>query len=176
MRSMRLSRAMTKFKEIPGCPGYSVTSDGRVWSNTSKRFLAPNKVGRGYLRVYFYGNSEKRYEYIHRLVAEAFIPNPHNYPTVNHKDENKTNNNADNLEWCSYSYNNRYNNGTEKRKEKNGRPILKLNPDGSLAERFRSVSEASAASGISRQSLRRRINFSVLPQNYGQFIWKYERR
>ncbi len=47
-------------------------------------------------------------ELVHRLVAKAFIPNPNNYPCVNHKDENKSNNHADNLEWCTYKYNVQY--------------------------------------------------------------------
>ena len=52
---------------------------------------------------------------IHRLVAEAFIPNPNNYPIINHKDENKQNNSIDNLEWCTYSYNATYNNSMRAR-------------------------------------------------------------
>lgn len=55
---------------------------------------------------------------VHRLVATAFIPNPHNYPCVNHKDEVRTNNCVDNLEWCTYKYNNEYNNRVGKCKEK----------------------------------------------------------
>lgn len=55
--------------------------------------------------------------FLHRLLAEAFIPNPDNLPCVNHKDENKLNNSIDNLEWCSYSYNNSY--GTKRQKLSN---------------------------------------------------------
>lgn len=47
--------------------------------------------------------------YVHRLVAYNFIPNPNNYPIINHKDENRSNNNISNLEWCTVSYNNTYN-------------------------------------------------------------------
>lgn len=53
---------------------------------------------------------------IHRLVAEAFIPNPNNYPCINHKDENPSNNNIDNLEWCTYKYNANYGTGVERQK------------------------------------------------------------
>lgn len=58
----------------------------------------------GYKMVYIDGE----YRYVHRLVCETFIPNPCNYPCVNHRDECKTNNALDNLEWCSYKYNNKY--------------------------------------------------------------------
>lgn len=55
-----------------------------------------------------YSNGQRYKKTIHRLVAEAFIPNPNNYPCINHKDENKENNNVSNLEWCTYKYNSNY--------------------------------------------------------------------
>ena len=62
-------------------------------------------------------NLQSNKKHIHRLVAETFIPNPDNLPVVNHKDENKLNSSVDNLEWCTYKYNNNYGTCKERRKE-----------------------------------------------------------
>ena len=62
----------------------------------------------GYLLVSLSKDGKRKQFGVHRLVATAFLDNPNNYPCVNHKDENKQNNNLQNLEWCSYSYNNNY--------------------------------------------------------------------
>lgn len=99
---------------IPNCNGYEITNKGRLWSNKTNSFLKQFKSKKGYMNVYLYINSNndskhkvKRFQ-VHRLVAQAFIPNPNNLPQVNHKDENKENNNTNNLEWCSNSYNHNY--------------------------------------------------------------------
>ena len=105
-------------KDIVGYEGlYQITSDGKVWSLKSCKFLKPllsGPKGKEYYYVCLSKNGIKKNHKIHRLVAEAFIPNPNNLPIVNHKDENKKNNYVDNLEWTTYKENNDY--GTRKEK------------------------------------------------------------
>lgn len=72
----------------------------------------------GYLKVYLIKEGKSKTFIAHRLIALTFIPNPNNYKIVNHKDENKTNNNIDNLEWCTQSYNINYGSRNEKAAEK----------------------------------------------------------
>lgn len=96
-------------KDIKGYDGlYAVTEDGKVWSYCRKIYLTPNIDKNGYHRVCVIKNGKKATITIHRLVAEAYISNPENLPDVNHKDENKSNNTINNLEWCNEAYNNCY--------------------------------------------------------------------
>ena len=99
-----------EMRDIPGFEGlYAITSRGRVWSHKSKMFMLPQTHKSGYLLVNLYeGKGKTKRCLIHRFVALAFIPNPDNLSDVNHKDENKTNNCVENLEWCSRAYNNSY--------------------------------------------------------------------
>ena len=93
-------------KDIPGYEGlYAVTSCGKVWSYRRKRFLKPGLIGDGYEAVCLPNGVM---EYVHRLVAITYIPNPNNLPVVNHKDENSRNNCVNNLEWCTMQYNIEY--------------------------------------------------------------------
>lgn len=90
---------------IRGYPNYKVDEYGNIYNKCGK-CLKPNKNQKGYLRVYLYDNKYKRKGFaIHKLVANAFIPNPNNLPQVNHKDGNKENNDIANLEWCTGSEN-----------------------------------------------------------------------
>ena len=115
-----------KWKPVRGYEGiYEVSNLGRVrsvdrvnsfeaWGKTNYRKLKgkirkQNFDGRGlYLHVSLNDGKRNKIALVHRLVAEAFIENPDNLPEVNHKDENKTNNNVSNLEWCDHKYNNNY--------------------------------------------------------------------
>lgn len=92
---------------------YEVSNLGRVYSIRTDKILKPrihdsHKNGDGYHRVHLCVNGKKYDYFVHRLVAEAFIPNPYGYTQINHRDEDKTNNDVSNLEWCDCNYNCNY--------------------------------------------------------------------
>lgn len=105
---------MEEWKDIAGYEGlYQVSTLGRVRSfhgrrGATVRILSPRRCTNRYLMVYLAKEGIKVQRLIHRLVAEAFIDNPCKYPQVNHKDEDVTNNQVDNLEWCTAKYNMNY--------------------------------------------------------------------
>lgn len=116
------------WKPVVGYEGlYEVSNLGRVKSlgNTRgpSRFRGIETIMRqevskfGYYRVALRKDKKYKHFYVHRLVAEAFIPNPDNLPYVNHKDESRTNNCVDNLEWCTQRYNVNYANSQKKKAE-----------------------------------------------------------
>lgn len=84
---------------------YLVNEWGDVYSLRSKKFIAQRLDRYGYPRVNLYEGTKIHTVTVHRLVAKAFVPNPHNYPEVNHIDGNKTNNHVSNLEWVNSSRN-----------------------------------------------------------------------
>lgn len=99
-------------KDIKGYEGlYAITEDGQVWSYRRNKYLKQQQA-RNYLSIELHKDNNRKNYFIHRLVAETYIPNPHNLPEVNHIDENKYNNCVDNLEWISHKDN--MNHGTQK--------------------------------------------------------------
>lgn len=122
------------WKDIKGYEGmYQVSNLGRVKScirvvnagancnhdksTIPERILKVNHSGK-YCQVILSKNGKVKAKTVHRLVAEAFIPNVNNFPCINHRDENKHNNRVDNLEWCTYKYNNEYNHRVERCRDK----------------------------------------------------------
>ena len=107
------------WKDIDSYKGlYQISSFGRIKALEKKagfltkheRILIPFVKSNGYACIDLRRKGIRRKYHIHRLVAEAFIPNPNNYPCINHIDYNKLNNKVENLEWCTYSHNNTYSN------------------------------------------------------------------
>lgn len=103
---------MEIWKDIKGYEGYKVSNLGNVkslnYNRTGKEKILKPKKNKGYLYVNLCKQGKVKFYLVHRLVAQAFIPNPNNYPQINHKDEDKTNNTIQNLEWCDRKYNNNY--------------------------------------------------------------------
>ena len=105
---------MEEWKNVIGYEGlYEVSNKGNVRNVRRNTLLKLSKTNDGYIQVHLYKNGIRTGFKVHRLVAQAFIPNPDNLPEVNHKDEDKTNNNVTNLEWCTAKYNVNYGHRTE---------------------------------------------------------------
>jgi hypothetical protein len=149
--------AKEEWKPIKGYEGfYEVSDQGRIKS-VARTLIMKNGVRRpikekiingsaqasGYLNVTLSKNGTCEKLRIHRIVAEAFVPNPDHMPEVNHKDENKQNNAAANLEWCDRKYNNIY--GTAKLRSAitQGKPVLQI-LDGEIVNAWPSAGMAAA--------------------------------
>lgn len=152
-----------EWRQIPGYEGlYEVSSYGRVRNSKTYRILK-HWTTFGYLMV---GLSGRKKFYVHRLVAETFIPNIEKLPQVNHKDEDKTNNRVDNLEWCTAKYNINYGSRTERQKNTNISSGLWTGMSkNDYAKQYRK-NNAEKIRDINRRSYLKRIQNNVL--NCGQ--------
>ena len=137
-----------RYAAIYGFPDYYVTSDGNIWSNKSYKLLLPAPDSSGYLTVSLQSNGKQSTKRLHRLVAEAFVPNddPAHKTTVDHIDNDKTNNRADNLQWLS--------NADNIRKSK-CKPVMLFDTLSGDVEQFKSQTEAAAFLSCSTQYMSR---------------------
>ena len=162
---------------------YEVSNMGRVRSLDRMRWggsragmclikgivLTPRPIWNNYLTVNLCKNGVQKNYLIHRLVAEAHIPNPDNLPQVNHKDENRQNNIVSNLEWCDGKYNMNYGN-CQRSKSK---PILCYTTTGEFVTEYKSATEAARAVGSTHHETIARVARGERRTSYG-YVWKYK--
>lgn len=161
------------FKPIENYPDYLISNKGRVYSSKRNKFLKPKNSKQGYLTIKLSEHSIIKEFKIHRLIAEAFILNPDNLPQVNHRDEDKTNNCVDNLEWCDAKYNNNYGTARLRMTEKTKKPVLQFSLDGEFIKEYESVKEASLTFYTKRTSSINNCLAGRTKSAYG-FYWKYK--
>lgn len=159
-------------KPVPGFEDrYYLDPDSMLVVNKKTgRSLKPQVDGAGYAEVQLWRNNKGTHKTLHRLFAEAYIPNPDNLPNINHKDENTMNWDLNNLEWCTQSYNQNYGTANEKRgpkiskalrgkpkpwvAEQKGKPIVAVDPSG-RETRYPSCKEAARRIGLNPSSIQK---------------------
>lgn len=153
-----------EWKVIKDYPSYEVSNMGEIRNKAKRNVLAKRldkRTGYLFVRLYAPYSSKQKLKLVHRLVANAYIPNIHNYPCVNHKDENKQNNCSSNLEWVTYKQNNNYgtrNKRISKRNKGNHQGLLRavkivaIDKNGSRTH-FKSLTECAKELGLYRSSI-----------------------
>jgi hypothetical protein len=176
---------MEIWRDIEGYEGlYQVSNMGRVKSlernvvkgkgglyKIEEKILKSGKHSGGYLYVCLYNEGKIKYYTIHRLVANAFIPNPNNFPQVNHKDEDKTNNRVENLEWCDRKYNCNYGTHNERMAKSRSKPVLQFTKEGYFIKKWESAKEVERELGISNSNITACCKGKIKTA-YG-FVWMY---
>ena len=168
---------MALFKDITGYEGmYQVSSDGKVIAlaraipngkkvvHRKQLLLTPHLRGKNgllYEAVTLSKDGKSKTYSVHRLVAQAFLPNPENLPEVNHKDENSLNNRVENLEWCTHQYNIDYS---------KSKPIMQIDGDIVIAT-FKSIKEAGRITGIKRTGINNVL--TGWAKTAGGYKWSY---
>lgn len=187
------------WKDIPEFEDYQVSNLGNVRSKDKEtiqwnghqntkmfrkgRILKQHKL-RGYFAVGMWKDGKMYNKQIHRLVAIAFLPNPNNYPIINHIDGNKENNNISNLEWCSYSHNvneayrlglmtisNKHKDCARKLGLSSGKRVMQIDLTGNIINIFNSGRKASLELGISQSGISLCCNGKT--ETYRGYKWKY---
>ena len=163
------------WRDIEGYEGkYQVSNKGRIKSLNYRRtgkewVLKPKKRKDGYLMVRLNKEGKEKGYLIHRLVARAFIPNTENYSEINHKDEDKANNAANNLEWCDRSYNNNFGTRNEKVGKSNGKPVMCVETNIT----YLSAHEAQRKTGIDASGICKCARRDKCYHIVRRYHWKY---
>jgi len=126
----------------------------------------------GYLKINLSKNRTRKYHFVHRLVALVFIPNPNSFPIINHKDGNKTNNFANNLEWCTYKYNSNYGECRQKISNSKKKKVVQIDIKKNIVvSTFDSIAEAT--NSLSLKGNKIGLCCAGKRKTHGGFKWMY---
>lgn len=167
---------MEEWKAVKGYEGlYEVSNAGRVRSTKTSVILKLLVLPNEYLQVSLYKDKQRRQMLVHRLVATAFIENGGDLPMINHKDENKQNNAACNLEWCDCRYNNSYGavSPLEKMHQALRKSVAQYSMDGTCIATYDSIRAAARATGCMQSSISCCCNGQRGYKSTGGYIWKF---
>ena len=155
---------------IPNYDGkYQISNYGNVrkLQKNSIRYIYLRKDTRGYIQVRLTKNDVTKNYLVHRLVAQAFIANPNNLLEVNHKDENKENNNVENLEWCNRQYNNDYS---------LSKKVVQYDKNNNYIAEYKSIHEASKQTGICMIHISQCCRNLKHYNTAGGYKWKFKNK
>lgn len=142
---MSVSKEM--WKPVQGYENlYEVSNLGRVRKKVWQEIKGGDFNG-GYRRLCLHKDGKQKSVFVHRLVAEAFIPNPNGYPIINHKDECPSNNHVDNLEWCDQKHNMNWGTVNERKAQNssNRKPVMSIDKETGERTYYRSIADATKA-------------------------------
>lgn len=167
---------MGKARQIKDFPGYYITDDGKVYSRNYHKTgrikqMTPSKDGKGYLFVPLCKNGKRYLKKVHRLVAEAFIPNPDNKDQINHISGNKTDNRIQNLEWCSCEENIHHEYFILKKGARKPKIVLQIN-NGIFMNEFESIRDAEKHTHINHSNISKCCNGKY--KHAGGYQWQYK--
>ena len=158
------------FVKIEGFNNYEVSNLGKVRNMKSGKILKPRLQNNGYLMLCLYKNNKQKNLLLHRIVATAFIDNPEGKPQVNHIDENKTNNDLSNLEWCTARENAIHGTRIKRFSEKNFKKVIQLDLNDNVLNVFESIKQAGQETGVFATSISACCNGKV--KSAGGFKWR----
>ena len=166
-----------EWRDIPNYEGlYQVSNLGRVKSlgndkTKKEKIRKQGKNHKGYLNVNLCKEGKRKNYLVHRIVCQAFIENTNNFRCVNHKDENKENNQIDNLEWCDNKYNSNYGTSIQRRVEKQSKQVYQYDKNGTLVSIWESTNEVGR-NGFNQGNVTSCCNGNR--KSHKGFKWSYE--
>ncbi len=160
------------WKLIKGFDGYQISNYGRVRNVNTGKILKPQTRPDGYISIYIGKRGSQKNRKLHRIIAEAFIPNPNNYPEVNHKNEDKSDNRIENLEWCTREYNMSYGKYSLYKVPlvDSSIKVIQYDMNWNFVRHYNSIREAARKTGFSKSAIQKCINKEL--QTVGCFIWR----